>query len=936
MKKTIPKLMAFVMFITVAIFILSACGRNRNNENDVQDTANNANAGTQGVAHDQQLNANAVLTISAPFGGLTRLEESADAFRQAMANEGIDVQIEFNSYMQDEWQYQSGLLLSKFAAGTGPDIFVRDNILLYQFIENGFLANIYDIIDRSSIFNRDDFFTNALRGMEVNGRLYMLPMFFGIDFVGINANAPASFVSQFEAMDRVSPGDIIAMHAELVDRHPEWADFALVYALNPVQAFTPVLFNTIDFGGRSASFSAYTDFLKQMRPAFYENNRFETPFLNFWALEEEFPVIQERYVFARVAAPLSPLLGLFGYREPFYIYRPLADESGRLLNRAWGTEFVINHTANPDLVMGFINQVMYDDANEDMRFGVNIPILRRHFDQVLEVGFRHTLTQVQLPQTIESQSFEIENAVTRLTEYSTWPSVSLYASFLLPQWGIIVEPINEFLAGEITAREATDQMEARAIEWLNADRGEIEEYVHEPTEELPDLPVRSLTVHTSNRHTGVILQAANALNALWREQDRPYIFQVEVDEYSWTDWEGTVARNERLRTELMAGGGPDMFLFDGMEIHSLAASGFIRNFYELIDADSNSNRDEFFTQALYAFEINNGLYMFPISFGFEYVAINAGLPQEFIDRFTQKSEITLSQMMEFYLDLMYAHGDEFGDLTFGTGGGITWSGNVLQSIMGGFIDFNTRTANLADPKFVEALELMKIVYADWDVTNTWGVTTNTPDFLRDRAREHIFLAMSDGLSSFDAFFTPESPIFKHHIPLVDDYGRLMLPSPGWGQVWSGIFITSVGDAELAWELTRQMIYAYTNPVGRAAVEPIWGGPARWGNQSFATPILRSLFRDHAMRSFVDTYETFGAHGGLQSFVGFDDDANRTRQFEDAVERIASFHDRPMSMLSPMVPTHLFEDAFDQFKRGIITAEAAAQRIQNAVFLWLIE
>ena len=934
MKKTIQKLMAVVLIMTVAIFVFSACGRNRNDDNEGQDAAANANVGTQGVGHGQV--SNGALTITAPFAGLARLEESADAFRQAMANDGIDVQIEFDSYMQDEWQYRSGLLLSKFAAGTGPDIFVRDNILLYQFIENGFLADIYSVIDRSSVFSRDDFFTNALEGMEVNGRLYMLPMFFGIDFVGINANAPASFISQFEAMDRVSLGDIAAMHADLVGRHPEWAEFALVYGINPIQAFTPVLFDAIDFNGRSANFSPFTGFLENIRPAFYENNRFETPFLNFWALEEEFPVIQERYVFARVAAPLSPLLGLFGYREPFYIYRPLADENGRLLNRAWGTEFVINYTANPDLVMGFINQVMYDDANEDMRFGVNIPILRRHFDQVLEVGFRHTLTQVQLPQTIESQSFEIENAITRLTEYSTWPSVSLYASFLLPQWGIITEPFNDFLAGEITAQEATSQMETRAVEWLNAHRVEIEEYVHEPTEELPDLPVRTLTVHTSNRHTGVILQAANALNDLWREQNRPYIFQVEIDDYNWTDWESGMARNERLRTELMAGGGPDMFLFDGMEIHSLAASGFVRNFYELIDADPNSNRDEFFTQALYAFEINNGLYMFPVSFGFEYVAVNAGLPQEFIDRFTQKTEITLSQMMEFYLDLMYAHGDEFGDLTFGTGGGITWSGNVLQSIMGGFIDFNTRTANLTDPKFVEALELMRIVYADWDVTSTWGVTINNVDFLRDRAREHAFFAISDGLSSFDAFFTPVTPIFKHHIPLVDDYGRLMLPSPGWGQVWSGIFITTAGDAELAWELTRQLIYAYTNPVGRAAVEPIWGAPATWGNQSFATPILRSLFRDHAMRSFEDTHETFGAPRGLQSFVGFDDDANRAAQFEDAVNRIASFHDRPMSMLSPMVPAHLFEDAFDQFQRGLITAEAAAQRIQNAVFLWLIE
>ena len=405
-----------------------------------------------------------------------------------------------------------------------------------------------------------------------------------------------------------------------------------------------------------------------------------------------------------------------------------------------------------------------------------------------------------------------------------------------------------------------------------------------------------------------------------------------------------VTRAGRLRTELMAGQGPDMFIFDephfagldtSLEMHTLAASGFVRNFYELIDADPNSNRDEFFTQALQAFEINNGLYMFPVSFGHEFVAVNAGLPQEFLDRFTQKSEITLFEMMEFYLDLMDTYGDEFGHLSFDTGSGITWSPNMLQSLMGGFIDFNARTANLTDPKFVEALEQMYRVYENWEAEGLWAANIFSSDFLQARAREYVFLATRGRLSTFDVFFTPETPIFKHFVPLVDDYGRLLLRSPGWEQIWSGVFITSAGDGELAWELTRHMIYAYTNPVGRAAVWPGSGAPAFWGYQSLATPILRPLFRDHALRSFEYTFETWSGVG-LQTFVGFDDDANRAAQFKKAVNRIASFHDRPMSMLSPMIPEHLFEDTFDQFRRGLITAEAAAQRIQNAVFLWLIE
>jgi len=292
--------------------------------------------------------------------------------------------------------------------------------------------------------------------------------------------------------------------------------------------------------------------------------------------------------------------------------------------------------------------------------------------------------------------------------------------------------------------------------------------------------------------------------------------------------------------------------------------------------------------------------------------------------------------MEFYLDLMDAHGDEFGHLTFDTGSGITFSSNVLQTTMGGFVDFNTRTSYLTDPRFAEALELIYRVYANWEVTNTWGTTIGIADFLRDRAQEYVFFAISSGLNNFDAFFTEETPIFTHHIPLVDDYGRFMLTTPGaHGQVWSGICITSVGDGDLAWELIRHIIYAYTNPVGRAAVEPVFGSTNTWGNNSFATPIMRSLFRDHAMQTFENTFDTWSPHG-LQTFVGLDDDANRMQQFEAAINRIAAYNEQPMGMLSPNIPFGLIEDHFEQFRLGLINAETAAQRIHNAVSLWLIE
>jgi len=467
-------------------------------------------------------------------------------------------------------------------------------------------------------------------------------------------------------------------------------------------------------------------------------------------------------------------------------------------------------------------------------------------------------------------------------------------------------------------------------------------------DEATGLPIRTLTVRTSNLHTATIQQAAAAMNATWQERGEPYIFQVEIQDHPWHDWDGTEARQTRIKTELMAGQGPDIIVHENMhQVHALATSGFLQNIYTLIDEDPNSSIDEFFTQALQAFEINNGLYVFPLSFGFDYVAVNANLPQTFIDRFTQKSSISFTEMMAFYLDLMDAYGEEFGHLE-PDGFAQLSSLFTMRSTINEFIDFNTRTANLTDPSFIETLELFPRIYDDRVVLRVGqGGTPNMLGFMQDQTEEAVFFWFNIGLAHFDTFFAAEPPTFIHYIPLTDNHGRLMISNSlgGGGKVWACISIVTTGNQTLAWELARHMVYAYTNPVGLSALNIVRGAPNLWGNRSFATPIMRSFFPEQPLRIFEHMYNeyyhpAFGPNTPrsrrMQGFTGFDDPANRTRQFTDAVNRIGVYNEQSMGLLFPLVPDYLFEDHLDQLLYGLITAETAAQRMQNAVSLWLIE
>jgi len=917
------------------LFAITACGRRTQTTEYHHNESPNFTQPTGVVDMPVNIQSGEVLTIMAPFASHSRVTSSAEEWRDALAAQGIDIELAITTFMPEEWS--SEMLLGKYAAGVGPDVFIRGNIFLYPFIENEFIADILELIDNSATFSRDDFFTNALYP-GVGGHAYMLPLHIGMEYVGINVDAPPSIVNRFRALDRARPSDLAELYLDLVQNYPAWGEHSFIHGMDANQAFAPE-FNAMDFHGRNIDLAGHEQLLENLRAAF--NHRPSTGQVNFSRLnaEESLRAIQQEYVFSRTQGLDNGIFGLFEFRDPYFMYYvPLASENGALTNRAFGLEMVAYANANPCLVLGFMVQVVSDTMHESSRQGQNVPILREYFHSSLESTFHQSLTQFTPPPMVQGESFAVADAIERMEVYANWLVQPNLVNYLVPSWVPMV-PLMEFWESDadISAYEALREVEAATTNWLNAERPEITPFVYIPEFTLPDLPARTLTIRTDNRHTAIIQQAAEAINREWYARGENYIFEVIIEDHVWTDWQGTEARANRLRTELMAGEGPDLLIYEGfMDMHALAASGFVQDIFPLIDACLVISREDLFMQPLHAFEKNGGLFQFPVSFGFYYIGINADMPQEFIDRFAAMDMVSYTDLMHMYLELHERYGDEFGHITFDIGEGISHSSAVFGSIMGSFVDYNTRTSYLNTPEFAEFLELYYRIYGGgWDVLGMTSGNVGTTGLLRQHAREFMFLSQSWSYNSFDAFFEADPAIFKHHIPLADGQGRLMLDYPGNMQhIWAGISITTRADGVLAWELVRNMVEAYINPYGRAAVDPVHGVVQRWGLGSFATPIFRTGWEDRTLEVFEHLVDRFGMH--MQDFVGHDDDATRRAQFNQAVSRIAAYNEMEMGLLRPGLPWEIFADHLDYFLRGIITAETAAQRMHNAISLWLIE
>jgi len=387
---------------------------------------------------------------------------------------------------------------------------------------------------------------------------------------------------------------------------------------------------------------------------------------------------------------------------------------------------------------------------------------------------------------------------------------------------------------------------------------------------------------------------------------------------------------DRLRVMLMAGQSYDMFFLDGHPLFEFSQLGLLMDFYELIDADPNVSREDFFTQALSAWEIDGGLYAFPMDFGFSYAFINADLPQPIIERFAQHSAITITELMEIYLEFMTDYSYEFGHLIFSGGTAMTgisprWT---LHSKIGNFVDFENLSADFTDGNFVEFLNVFIPIFGEGRRGHFNPVNASLSR-MRGMVDEYVFLIASFGSDPGFAFIDAQ-PYFLHGIPMVDDRGHLIISGPSFGDLgtWGEICIVRTGNEQRSWEFTQMLIPAFSQYCDIEAD----GTGIGWGVHSISSPIKRELFSSHMDEAFKRLIDPLSrATGNLLP----QDSIELSQTVDNAISSLAAISEMPMTLGNLSIPEDLYIDHMDLLLRSLISPEEFAQRLQNSFSLWLL-
>jgi len=379
----------------------------------------------------------------------------------------------------------------------------------------------------------------------------------------------------------------------------------------------------------------------------------------------------------------------------------------------------------------------------------------------------------------------------------------------------------------------------------------------------------------------------------------------------------------RMTAMMMAGNPYDLFHFmlRGHSIWHDSQSGFLACIYTLMDESPNTSREDFFTNVLDAFTVDDGLYAFPLNFGFHYITINSSLPQELVYRFTEKETVCKARLMYLYLELQRMYNADFGHLYVAEPLLYFAPNSLLDRTISNFIDFNSRKANLNNNKFIDFFHNILHIqefdgFAEIDLVHL----TTFPDTQRRIQNAGRYMFMSDGFHSLPLYFLfeKESPYFTQHLPLANSEGELISHLRfGVSPIFS---IAAGGQPELAWEFLQHLI---SPMVVTTRLPP-------QSSANFNIPIKRAYFQSNFSAVFHHLDDLISEY-----IKDMNNEAVRSRAIEKAIDRLATLSELPIAAI-PLVPIDIIEDDFNQVLRRITTPEDAAQRMDNRITLWLIE
>ena len=385
--------------------------------------------------------------------------------------------------------------------------------------------------------------------------------------------------------------------------------------------------------------------------------------------------------------------------------------------------------------------------------------------------------------------------------------------------------------------------------------------------------------------------------------------RIEVTDYSqYNTEEDYTAGLTKLNTEIISGNVPDLFIADELPIEQYGAKGYLYDLYELIDADAELSREDFFPNILAAMETDGKLYSISPAFGVLSLVGSAEVLGE-------EMGWTLQELME----VVKAHPEAEYLLDPGT-----TSSSILQAMLvmnlGEYVDWTTGECSFDSQDFTDLLNFSAMFPETFDYSNYQG---STPALVLGGKQLLTTYSATDfeGFQMYEAMFGGKLA-FKG-FPSSDRTGNVAAP------VGSRLSISSTcKDVDAAWGFVRRML-----------LEDYYSDEGRYVN---GYPLNMAAYEKAEAAAIEKRYETDPETGeqvevsvggwswddfSVDIYAMTEEQAQQLRELIGSVERCYSYDQSIMDLV--------LEECADFFS-GAKTAEQTASLIQDRVSTYVNE
>ncbi|MCL2016515.1 MAG: hypothetical protein FWG68_09750 [Defluviitaleaceae bacterium] len=459
----------------------------------------------------------------------------------------------------------------------------------------------------------------------------------------------------------------------------------------------------------------------------------------------------------------------------------------------------------------------------------------------------------------------------------------------------------------------------------------------------------TLTILATSTHTPMIRAVEEDMQEYFAVQGID--FNIALTDYDHEDTNALFEYNEILQTMLAAGDGFDVVFLNSVatiDLRLLADNGFLLNVYDLIDQDPNLTRDDFFTNVLSAMEHRGGLYNFPFTFAFDFMGINASLPDTVLNEFSQKTSLSMVEAMQILNILQTEYPEIYASFPLIANMGEFFSPNAMASrIVASFIDFENATSSFSGAEFVNFANLLRDTIPILQI-ETFDAANIVPNFetvaeMNHMAENYIFLSVSRRGTAGGDFrnFTTLIPLFGisdspflNFVPVTDSNGAISIVTSDLLHTWANVIFPAVGDGTVAWDFTQRMLHRTLTVAADDFV--LNDGFLQFGARDLAIPILRNELEPHFHR-FIEEWSFFLHNPNFVPLNGIRFGINspdETAAIAAALERLTELANSPMSLVERRAGVGFGADIMDLFMTGEISAEEFGLEVQERTDLWL--